>query len=181
MKTYSDFIYKFELAGRIAEQAHENQKYGTDPYKTHLLAVIQVLERFGYKVCESNFNPQIANLLVAAWLHDVLEDTVLTKAHLVYDFGEAVTDLVWRVTDEPGKSRKEKKQATYPKIKSDPWAVVLKLADRIANVEAGLKMKSQGNKNLFNMYQKEYADFKQNLYDSPGPIPMWEHLDSLLK
>lgn len=181
MKTYSDFIYKFELAGRIAEQAHENQKYGTDPYKTHLLAVIEVLERFGYKISESNFDIKVANLLVAAWLHDVLEDTVLTKAHLVYDFGEEITQLVWKVTDEPGKSRKEKKQATYPKIKSDIWAIVLKLADRIANVEAGLKMKQQGNKNLFNMYQKEYSDFRQNLYTDEGPSAMWAHLDSLLQ
>lgn len=181
MKNYSDFIYKFDLAGRIAEQAHENQKYGTDPYKTHLLSVIEVLHRFGYKVEEHNFNPKIATLVVSAWLHDVLEDTVLTRSHIVYDFGEEVAELVWRVTDEPGKSRKEKKQATYPKIKADPWAIVLKLADRIANVEAGLKMKNLGNKNLFNMYQKEYSDFRNNLYSADGPQELWLHLDSLLQ
>lgn len=180
MKNYVEFKEKYDLASRIAEQAHQNQKYGTDPYRTHLLEVIQVLKRFGFFITEDTFKSDIAVLIIAAWLHDVLEDTILEKHHIEYDFGKEVTDLVWRVTDEPGKNRKEKKQATYPKIKESNWAVILKLADRIANVEAGLRMKNNGNKNLFEMYQKEYIDFKQNLFSKSGPVEMWDRLDSLL-
>lgn len=161
MINYQTFKEKYELASRIAEQAHENQKYGTLPYRVHLEHVIKVLNQFGYTVSEDKFNPEVAQLLVSAWLHDVLEDTVLQPDHLEYHFGSGVTDLVKRVTDEPGRNRKEKKLATYPKIKANNWAIILKLADRIANVEAATKMKGEGSHNLFNMYQKSIKILKQ--------------------
>jgi hypothetical protein len=43
----------------------------------------------------------------------------------------AVAELAWRVSDEPGETRAERKAATYPKIRGCPRAVVLKLADRL--------------------------------------------------
>lgn len=170
---------QYNLAKSIASQAHLNQKYGSYPYLIHLEAVQEVLERFGYVLHKS---PEINSLRIAAWLHDTLEDTVLVKEHIIYHFGEEVADLVWRVTDEQGKTRKEKKAATYPKIKSRPLAVVLKLADRIANVEASVKMKKEkGAYSLFNMYLKEWGDFKSNLFEAGQDDKMWKHLESLLK
>lgn len=183
MLTYHEFKTQTELASRIANQAHENQKYGTLPYQVHLEAVVKVLERFGFKVSEDNFNEAVAQLLIAAWLHDVLEDTVLQANHLVYHFGEVVTDLVKRVTDEPGRNRKEKKLATYPKIRENYYALVLKLADRIANVEAAINLKAQGSHNLYQMYHKEYAQFKHYLYQAGQGdkiAAMWQQLDQLL-
>lgn len=177
---YQNFTEQYNKAATIAQQAHENQKYGSRPYATHLVQVIEVLKRFGYQVSEADFNPLYARLQIAAWLHDILEDTVLEYKHLEYEFGGDVADLVWKVTDEPGRNRKEKKMATYPKIKSDPLAVILKLADRIANVEASIELHKEGNKNLFGMYQKEYGEFKQNLYTTEGPQAMWQRLDELL-
>lgn len=181
MLNYQEFLEKYNNAARIAEQAHENQKYGSLPYKVHLEAVQKVLSRFGYTVSEEKFDSKVAELLVSAWLHDVLEDTVLNSSHLEYHVGPGTTDLVKRVTDEPGRNRKEKKLATYPKIKGNYYATVLKLADRIANVEASLQMKKTGYKNLYQMYLKEYKDFRLHLYDKNGPVEMWKHLDSLLK
>jgi (p)ppGpp synthase/HD superfamily hydrolase len=180
LTNYQEFEKLNKLAQSIAEQAHQNQKYGTLPYSIHLEHVVRVLHKFKFKVSEQKFNPDVAKVLIAAWLHDVLEDTVLQKSHLEYHFGLDVTDLVYRVTDEPGKTRKEKKMATYPKIKESYWATVLKLADRIANVEAATKMKTDGQKSLFKMYQKEYADFRSCLYSDTGPEEMWKHLDKLL-
>lgn len=170
---------QYNLAKSIASQAHLNQKYGSYPYLIHLEAVQEVLERFGYSLHKSE---EINSLRIAAWLHDALEDTVLIKDHIVYHFGEDVADLVWRVTDEVGRNRKEKKAATYPKIKARSLAVVLKLADRIANVEASLKIKKEkGTISLFNMYLREWEDFKKNLYDKDQDEKMWKHLESLLK
>jgi (p)ppGpp synthase/HD superfamily hydrolase len=181
MLNFQEFQEKNLSAARIAEQAHMNQKYGSMPYRVHLEDVQKVLKRFGFTVTEDNFNPQVASLLVAAWLHDVLEDTVLNPEHLQYHVGPEVTDLVQRVTDEPGKNRREKKLATYPKIKGHYFATVLKLADRIANVEASKKMKKAGYKNLYQMYEKEHADFKFHLFEPTGPVEMWNYLDSLMK
>lgn len=181
MLNYQQFQEKYQEAAKIAEQAHENQKYGSLPYRVHLEAVQEVLERFGYLVNPNEFKPEVAQLRIAAWLHDVLEDTVLSSHHLEYHVGVEVTDLVKRVTDEPGRNRKEKKLATYPKIKGNYLATVLKLADRIANVEASKKMKADGYKNLYQMYHKEYPDFRLHLFDDKGPVKMWNYLDSLLK
>ena len=53
--------------------------------------------------------------------------------------------------------RKERHEKTYPKIRKDIRTIVLKLADRIANVEFG------ENPELFYMYKKEHKEFKENL------------------
>jgi (p)ppGpp synthase/HD superfamily hydrolase len=180
MFNFQEFQEKYQAAARIAEQAHQNQKYGALPYRVHLEAVQKVLERFGYLVNPHSFDPQVAQVRVAAWLHDVLEDTVLSASNLEYHVGPEITDLVQRVTDEPGRNRKEKKLATYPKIKGNYYATVLKLADRIANVEASKQMKAEGNKNLYLMYFKEYPDFRLHLFEEQGPIKMWQYLDTLL-
>ena len=82
--------------------------------------------------------------------------------------------MVYCVTDEIGRNRKEKKAKTLPKTASNPDAIILKLADRIANIEHGGKI---------DMYAKEYDEFKGALFlntPSDGKI-MWNHLDILLK
>jgi (p)ppGpp synthase/HD superfamily hydrolase len=62
---------------------------------------------------------------------------------------------------------------TLPKTASNPDAVIIKLADRIANIEHGGKIE---------MYAKEYEDFRRNLYQSDRvAAPLWEHLEKLLK
>jgi hypothetical protein len=56
-------------------------------------------------------------------------------------------------------------------------AIAIKLADRIANVKHGLAY----NHNMFDMYKKEYADFKKALH-LPGELKeMWAELDILMQ
>ena len=73
-----------------------------------------------------------------------------------------------------GCNRKEKKEKTLPKTASNPSAIILKLGDRIANIEHVGKI---------DMYAKEYTEFKGALYlNTPSDgIKMWEYLDKLLK
>lgn len=66
---------------------------------------------------------------------------------------------------------KEKKQKTYPKIRSNPDAIIIKLADRIANVEWG---------GMTDMYTKEFAEFQDVLRIKDHATKMWEHLEKLL-
>lgn len=157
-------------ARKLAYDAHRDQRYGDKPYAAHLLAAANVLFEFSCWTLE---------LLAAAWLHDSIEDAGLTRERIAEICNERVAELVWRVTDEPGKNRRERKTATYPKIAADPQAILIKLADRIANVRACLA----GNSKLLAMYRKEYPAFAAALRDS-SPVTgkaMWTWLDEAMK
>lgn len=147
-------------ARQFATAAHGNQKYGDFAYHTHLSAVVQVLADFGY----------FGSWEVAGWLHDTLEDTKATHRD-IEGFGEDVYRMVWAVTGE-GKNRKERNADIYRKCAEYPRAVVLKLADRIANVEnAQIR-----NPKLHAMYAREAHDFWAALGQHGDPR-MWRRLD----
>ena len=165
----------FERARSLALEAHRRQCYGSRPYSYHLEAVAEVLERFGASLDDDWSAP----ILAASWLHDAVEDTGLEVERIRREVGDVVAELVWRVTDEPGESRRERKAATYGKIAGDERAVVLKLADRIANVEES----STTNPGLFRMYEREHAAFEAALRPvcaSKMAAAMWAHLDGHL-
>ncbi len=153
-----------DRARAFAVKRHGGQRYdGDKPYEFHLQAVHDVLVRFG--VTDED-------LLAAAWLHDVVEDTNTSRAQVAERFGDRVGELVYAVTNEPGKNRHARHVATYPKIAGMPGATTLKLADRIANVEQGGK--------LVGMYRGEQPAFRKALR-APAEAPaMWAHLDELL-
>ncbi|MBE8424967.1 HD domain-containing protein, partial [Leptospira borgpetersenii serovar Balcanica] len=70
-----------------APHAGQTRKSG-EPYITHPVAVAQVLAELGLDV----------EALIAAILHDTIEDTPLTREALAAEFGEAVAELVDGVT-----------------------------------------------------------------------------------
>jgi (p)ppGpp synthase/HD superfamily hydrolase len=140
------------------------QLYSGLPYTHHLAAVEQVMLRYYPKSTDE--------MRAACWLHDSVEDTFTKVKDIQENFGRAVADLVWAVTNEEGPNRKARAAATYPKIRCSPGAVRLKLADRIANVEHGGDM--------VDAYKKEYEDFKRSLYMAGEYEEMWARLDDLL-
>ena len=107
-----------EKAAVLAQAVHAGQRYGTRPYVGHLIDVTSILAR-GDLVFDDE-------LMAAAWLHDAIEDTAATREHIAILVSTAVAELAWGVTDEPGKNRKERKGATYPKIRRNPRCVALK-------------------------------------------------------
>jgi (p)ppGpp synthase/HD superfamily hydrolase len=161
---YTEKLYK--EARLVAIKAHGNQDYdGIFPYEKHLEDVVEVLKRFGFS----------GKYIVAGYLHDVIEDGALSYNKIKNYFGEEVAEMVYCVTDELGRNRKEKKLKTLPKTASNTDAIVVKLADRIANIEHGGKV---------DMYQKEYDEFCKYLRHENQGLDlkaMWAHLDSLLK
>lgn len=151
-------------AYRLALKLHADQRYGKAPYEVHLRAAVEVLRRFGFT------DPV---LIDATWLHDTIEDTG-AKAELLeaYGISHEVVRIVEAVTDAPGATRAERKKATYPRIAASRAAVAVKLADRIANVEAG---------GTEAMYRSEHSGFRAALYNPEhGLDVMWHHLDRLL-
>lgn len=158
-----------EYAKLFAAEKHREQTYGQGlPYTVHLRDVEQTLRRFG---CTD------AEMLCAAWLHDVVEDTPTSVQDIQTLFGDRVSRLVHAVTNEPGVNRAERHAKTYGKIKANNDYLFLKLADRISNVESCIREKDSRLK----MYKKEWAGFKQELYTPGVHEEMWTHLTSLLE
>jgi guanosine-3',5'-bis(diphosphate) 3'-pyrophosphohydrolase len=158
---------KVRLARSFVISAHGEQKYGDEfPYILHLTLVEGVLLRFGI-VDE--------DLRVAGLCHDVLEDTDHTFDELVTLFGPRVANAVAALTEPKGGNRKWRHELTYPRIRENPDAIIVKLADRIANVEAGGR--------LVSMYVREHPEFRKWVYreDSPQVVQdMWNYLSELL-
>jgi len=146
-------------ARQFAEERHGVQLYGTRPYKVHLYTVRSILASFGY---HDAYAP-------AAWLHDVLEDTDTTREEIETNFGAQVAGLVWAVTGV-GKNRKARNASMYEKVRALPDAAVLKLADRIANVEA-----SKMDQGKLAMYEKEWPAFITEI-GHLGDHRMWNRL-----
>lgn len=147
----------------FAIRAHGDQKYGDQPYSVHLQAVAQVLTDFGY--VEEEYQ-------AAAWLHDVLEDTDTSQAHLQLAFGGEVFALVHAVTGE-GSNRKERQASIIKKLHHCKPACVLKLADRIANLEAAIQEHNRQGKMA--MYHSENTVFEKCV-KKHVPVEMWDRL-----
>ena len=165
-------LTQVNAAEELGRYVHGNQKYGDRPYTYHLEHVCRTLTRFGFIEMD---NP---DLHAAAWLHDASEDQECPPILIEHTCGWEVAKLVWCVTDGPGKNRRERHAKTYLKIKANRRSVVLKLADRIANVVNSIEMGGS----LLKMYRKEYREFKKALYlpDEPEMAAMWTELDTLL-
>lgn len=171
MLSPEDWKSTLARARAYASWAHAGQRYGAGaPYSVHLQAVEAVLRRFGAS------EETDGALLVAAWLHDVVEDTGKNVEQMRSRFGDRVAALVWAVTDEPGPSRRERHERTFPKTRSVRGAVRLKLADRIANVEAAREERPD----LLRMYTSEHAEFEAALRRPGEHEDMWGHLASLI-
>ena len=158
-------------AKEFAIAQHGTQKYGEHPYSYHLAQVSQVLAEFGYAGDEA--------IAAAGWLHDTLEDTPTTYEMLVSEFGKETADIVWAVTSEPGQNRADRFRKTALKIQSNKKALIVKLADRIANTEASL----QSNPKLYKMYLKEFSLFNELLYNPQDVelLSLWNRLENANK
>lgn len=154
----------------FAIKAHGDQKYGDRPYSFHLDMVVANLAPYGKQA------------QVMGYLHDVVEDTSVTKEQVEEEFGSLIGECVGLLTDEPGANRKERKAKTYEKLShvSGPQqlALVVKAADRLANVKACV---ADGNRSLLMVYLGEQATFKAAAYRPSLCDPLWAELDDLLR
>ena len=114
----------------VAEAAHAGQKRKSgDPYITHPLAVATILAGLGMDT----------TTLVAALLHDTVEDTGATLEAITAEFGSEVAHLVDGVTKIDRVKLGDAAQAeTIRKMivamARDPRVLVIKLADRLHNM-----------------------------------------------
>jgi guanosine-3',5'-bis(diphosphate) 3'-pyrophosphohydrolase len=109
---------------------HQRRKGAAEePYINHLLEVASL-------VAEAT-HAKDPNLVIAALLHDAIEDQEVPREMIADSFGEDVADLVEEVTDDKtlDKHARKRAQVTYAPKKSDR-AKLIKLADKTSNVRA---------------------------------------------
>ncbi len=133
----------------FASAYHKGQWYGNKPYMYHLKKVSDV-------AMDCNFTDE--SILMSCLLHDIIEDTEATYRDIKDNFGEEVAEIVYCVTDELGRSRKERKSKTYKKIRNNPKSIVVKLCDRISNISESMGSENY-NLKLMKMYLDEHNDF----------------------
>ena len=157
----------YERAKAFATKAHMGQMYGNKPSTYHLEQVENVLIRFDY--CSFRMR-------TAAWLHDTVENCDATMEDIKREFPGFVASVVDAITSVPGENREQCNSAMYLRIKERGTnAVVLKLADRIANVEETILT----GDNTFSVCHEEYSGFRNALYESKNADEMWAHMDAL--
>lgn len=151
----------------------KRQMYGALPYTHHLQQVVEILGSYGTHGSKSWYGDgiDVNEVLIAGWLHDIVEDTDVKLRDVEEQFGENVAMLVGAVTDEQGShlDRKARKALTYPRTRAaGKIAVRLKLADRLANVDSGGSMLKK--------YAKEHEDFRRALFTEGENLDLWEEL-----
>lgn len=116
-------------AAVFADKYHKGQhrKSTGEPYIKHPMGTYKILK----KIVKDK------DLLVAAWLHDTLEDTPVTYNDLKKEFNKTVADLVQGVTsDKKALKFIDKPQYLLNKmIKMSDNALSIKLADRLHNLD----------------------------------------------
>lgn len=127
----SGVIAKAALFSKAAHQAvGQVRKYTGEPYHTHPEAVARMVSAVG----------GTDDMIAAAYLHDVVEDTCVTLHQLDQEFGEAITDMVDYLSDfqtpEDG-NRATRKERERERLAQAPAMVhTIKLADLIHNSQS---------------------------------------------
>lgn len=123
-----------ERAKQFATKAHgeidQRRKYTNEPYINHPSEVVEIVRTI----------PHTEEMLAAAWLHDVVEDTPTTIEQVHSEFGAEVTVLVEFLTDvsslEDGNRKTRKAIDREHTAIAPPAAKTVKLADLISNTRS---------------------------------------------
>ena len=120
---------KLQEAIKFATEAHGDQKrkYTGEPYITHPIAVMEIVREV----------PHTEEMLIAAVLHDTVEDTPVTIEDIKTKFGTKVAELVDGLTDvsrpEDGNRKTRKALDRAHLAKQNAEVQTIKLADLIHN------------------------------------------------
>lgn len=132
------YSYRIEQAIRAAAVLHREQSRNGSvpfPFVTHLFSVAMFLLDF----------TKDEDVIIAALLHDTIEDTDYTIEELKEDFGEKVTEIVSTLTEPKyHKDKKlnwvESKTAYAKQLKNGPIeAVLIAAADKIHNFRSSVE------------------------------------------
>ena len=156
-----DQVMRVLRAYEVGAQAHEGQaRKSGEPYITHPVAVAGILAELGLDT----------ETIIAAILHDTLEDTALSRAELAGEFGEIVADLVDGVTKLDKmqfRSRQEADAESFRKMllamARDLRVILIKLADRLHNMRTLGAKDAESRRRIARETLEIYAPIAQRL------------------
>lgn len=162
-------ISLYEQAVSIALHAHRDQVRKNDgsPYIVHPLSVANMLARVG-------MNEEV---VAAAVVHDVLEDTAVTQEELLEKLGPVVTTYVVALSEDKNldwHTRKQNYIQNVTRAGEPVWAI--SVADKIHNAESLLvSLEAEGEVvwTKFNKGKEDKMWFENELYTALSNI--WEH------
>lgn len=173
-KTSSDCQQLYSKMLEYAMKQHGDQKYDKGmPYIVHLVGVSNIASRFGYHVDDIELGYKVH---VVALGHDLLEDTKTKYRNLVDLFGEEIAEAIYALTDEKGRNREEKNAKTWPEIRKNMIASIVKPCDRIFNLETSLA----NNSHQLKRYISEHTTLRSVLYSEKNDA-VWKYMDSLFE
>jgi GTP pyrophosphokinase/guanosine-3',5'-bis(diphosphate) 3'-pyrophosphohydrolase len=148
-------------AYRFSEEAHQGQtRLSGEPYITHPLAVAGALAEWRMD----------AQAIIAALLHDVMEDTAVSKAEITERFGKVVADLVdglSKLDKLEFQSYQDAQAENFRKMlmamASDLRIVLIKLADRRHNLQTMAPIRPDKRKRIAHETLEIYAPIATRL------------------
>ncbi|MFC6841869.1 RelA/SpoT family protein [Xanthomonas theicola] len=148
-------------AWEVGAAAHAGQtRKSGEPYITHPVAVAGLLAELGLDV----------EALIAAILHDTIEDTPLTRAELAAEFGEAVAELVDGVTKLDKLKFRDRQEAAAESFRKmllamsrDLRVIMIKLADRLHNMRTLGAQSAEARSRIARETLEIYAPIAQRL------------------
>jgi (p)ppGpp synthase/HD superfamily hydrolase len=169
-------LSKLLEAATFAAQKHIGQnRKGKDeaPYINHPLEVANLLVNVG-KVDDYD-------TLIAAVLHDTVEDTDATREEIAERFGEKVAAIVMEVTDDkslPKQERKQKQVEHAPHLSTE--AKQLKMCDKISNITDVMNNPPDG---WSDERRREYVEWGERVFAGLRGVNenLEEHFDELVE
>jgi len=118
---------RLALAYNLASESHKGQfRKSGEPYFYHCVEVLRILH--------NEWGIRDEKYLIAALLHDTVEDTGLTLSQVKSEFGEETAELVEGVTKLNEGTDKDTLSKVLDKSYINPGVAVIKLADRLHNM-----------------------------------------------
>lgn len=154
----------------FAADKHKNQRRkdaDASPYINHPIALANLL------LNEAGVEDQ--RILIAAVLHDTIEDTDTTEQELVRHFGKDIADIVLEVTDDKSLPKAERKRLQIEHAAHiSRRAKLVKLADKICNLR---DIAASPPADWSIERKREYFDWAKAVVDGlRGVHPGLEHL-----
>ena len=157
----------------FAARAHDRQirKDGKTPYVSHAFRVCLVLRDL--------FGVTDRQALVAALLHDTLEDTTTDFDDLAKHFGNGVADIVVWLTKDSRLPEVDREAAYCRGLSAAPWqAKVCKLADMYDNLQDSRHLTPEQQEKTERKSRSYLDALATNL--AADAAPAWHIVDSLL-